>query len=351
MASPPVLDIESLVAPIPGDDPAGGPVPLPLRETLDLARKEIDPADFDAADPARPTEMKRADWPGIIERTEQTLTESSKDLMIVARLTEALVKTHGFAGLRDGFALFHRLIAECWDRLRPVIEEPDDLEARAAAFNWLDDTDRGARFPITLRQATILTGPKGPISWMEWSYARSGKGKITGDDFEQSVTAMTRADCLTVFEDIDAAVQELQKLMELLNGRMGNLAPGMTMLRQAVFDCRTLAQQILDRKPAAEELAAEEGAAEGAEGGGGGGGGGPSVSRSMNSRADVYRRLAEAADVLEKLEPHSPIPYIIRRAVTLGELPFPKLAKALISDAAVLYDLGRNLGISNLHEQ
>ena len=326
MASPPVIDIESLLAPIPGDDPAGGPVPLPLRETLDLARKEIDPADFDASDPARPTEMKRADWPGIVERTEQTLIESSKDLMIVARLTEALVKTHGFAGLRDGFALFHRLIAECWDRLRPVIEEPDDLEARASAFNWLDDTDRGARFPITLRQATILTGPKGPISWMEWSYARSGKGKITGDDFEQSVTAMTRDDCLTVFEDIDAAVQELQKLMELLNGRMGNLAPGMTMLRQAIFDCRTLAQQILDRKPAAEELA-EEGSAEAAEGGGSAGGGGPSVSRSMNTRADVYRRLAEAADVLENSSRTAPSPTSSAAPSRSASFPSPSLPR------------------------
>ena len=130
MSSPFILDIESLLAPIPGDEPAGSGVPLPVREELDRDRKEVNPDDFDAQDPMRPEEAKHADWPRIIDICQEILVESSKDLMIVARLTEALVKLHGFAGLRDGLTLFHRLIDEAWDRLRPVIEEPDDLEAR-----------------------------------------------------------------------------------------------------------------------------------------------------------------------------------------------------------------------------
>ncbi len=40
-----------------------------------------------------------------------------------------------------------RLVSECWDRLQPAIESEDDLEVRAAPFYWLDEADRGARFP------------------------------------------------------------------------------------------------------------------------------------------------------------------------------------------------------------
>ena len=68
-------------------------------------------------------------------------------LLIAARLTKALVKVHGFAGLRNGLHLFRLLAEQGWDRLLPAIEEEDDLEVRAARFNWLDDKDRGARFP------------------------------------------------------------------------------------------------------------------------------------------------------------------------------------------------------------
>jgi predicted component of type VI protein secretion system len=65
----------------------------------------------------------------------------------------------------------------------------------------------------------------------------------------------------------------------------------------------------------------------------------------MASRADVYQRLAEAADLLEQLEPHSPIPYLIRKAVELGGLPFPLLMRALIRDDNVLMEMHRELGI------
>jgi type VI secretion system protein ImpA len=45
------------------------------------------------------------------------------------------------------------------------------------------------------------------------------------------------------------------------------------------------------------------------------------------------------------MEPHSPIPYLIRRAVDLGAMPFPLLMKALISDAKALDEMNRGLGI------
>src|SRR5688572_26238662 len=101
--SPAVLsDLESLLAPIPGGDPAGQPVSFVLRQKLDAARKSINPADFSPTDPLRPAEAKPADWPEIVRLTQDILVEQSKDLMTAARMTEGLTKLHGFAGLRDG---------------------------------------------------------------------------------------------------------------------------------------------------------------------------------------------------------------------------------------------------------
>ena len=54
------------------------------------------------------------------------------------------------------------------------------------------------------------------------------------------------------------------------------------------------------------------------------------------------------ADALGKLEPHSPIPHIIHRAIALGQLSFPELMKELITDMAVLDEMSRNLGIKEL---
>src|SRR4051794_20424673 len=122
MAEGPLIAIDELLAPIPGDDPAGEPVPFPERTELDEMRKEINPDDFDPKDPLRPAEARKADWKGIVRRASDGLKNSSKDLLLGARLVEALTKLAGYAGYADGAVLMRRLVEDCWDRVHPKID-------------------------------------------------------------------------------------------------------------------------------------------------------------------------------------------------------------------------------------
>src|SRR5271163_4121968 len=88
MASPPLLDLDALLAPIAADKPAGDPLPFSVRAKLDELRKEIDPNQFDPDDPLRPEAPKKADWLGIIRTAQDALTKKSKDLLVAVRLTE-----------------------------------------------------------------------------------------------------------------------------------------------------------------------------------------------------------------------------------------------------------------------
>src|SRR5262249_4833041 len=155
---------------------------------MEEARKEIDPADFDADDPLRPTEAKKADWKGIARLATKTLTESSKDLLVAARLTEALTKVHGFAGLADGLQLMRGLMDECWDRLHPSIED-GDLDVRAGPFNWLDEDGRGARFPYTLRTVPLFQGDGAWYSLSDWKNIQEKKGNVQRIEFEAAMNA------------------------------------------------------------------------------------------------------------------------------------------------------------------
>jgi type VI secretion system protein ImpA len=343
MSSPSLLDFEALIAPIPGDHPAGSSVPFAVREKLEECRKEVDPNDFAPNDPLRPESFQKANWAGVLRLAQETLTETSKDLLVAARLTEALVKEHGFAGLRDGLHLLRELTARCWDRLNPIIESEDDLEIRAAPFFWLDEADRGARFPNTLRMLPMVRSADGEFAWHQWKEAQSGKGKVTPAVIEQAVEATPREHCQTMVEDLTESWQELDALTQDLNAKLGQYAPSFSGLRQALGECRALAQQILQRKgPDLSQVGA--GAEEG----------GPSapsdgtasfVGQQVSSRAQVYQQLAEAAALLQRLEPHSPIPYLIKHAVELGAMPFPELMKRLIRDSDVLMMMNRELGI------
>lgn len=337
MASGPFVDIASLLAPIPGDSPAGAyPIPFDFRQKLDEARSEVLPDPDDRMAP----EPKKADWPGAAKAAQQVLKEVSKDLLTAARLTEALAKQHSFAGLRDGLRLMREMVEQCWDRLNPPIED-GDVEVRSGPFYWLDDAVRGAKFPTTLKLLPLLAGVERSYSWQDWRDSQDGKGSVSREEFEKAILNATREQCETVATALDEVSTEAYQLVQALAPKLGQSAPGLGSMRQVIEDCRRLAHQILERKPKpVEETPVSEG---------GGGGAGPAADGSprgaMRTRAEVFRQLAQAANVLKELEPHSPIPYLIERAVTLGHLSYPDLMKVLVRDVNVLSELNRELGI------
>lgn len=369
MSTPALIDIESLLEPIPGDDPAGKAVPFATREIFDKARKEVNPDSFDADDPLRPKDIVRADWGLIVEKAQEVLTESTKDMLTAARLTEALVKLHGeelrgFAGLRDGLQLMRRMLEECWDRIYPPIEEEGDEEIRAAAFSWLDDADRGARFPLTLRTTPLVSFEGQGFSWKAWKDSnqpaekpdQSGENENqeeTKDTFRKAVEETPRETCQTVADDLAECLTEIVELDRVLEERLATFAPSISNLRQAIYDCDILAKQILEQKgPATAE--ADEASFSDNSGGEDSGVTGSQLQTArpaMNSRAQVYQTIAEAAKVLRQLEPHSPIPFMLERAVELGGLTFPELMKVIIRNPEVLSVLGRELGIRGMSEE
>jgi type VI secretion system protein ImpA len=351
MSSQPLLDFDALVAPIPGDNPAGTRDLSLVRTQLDELRKEINPDAYAKNDPQRPEAAKKADWKGIIKLTQDVLHSTTKDYLIATRLTEALVKDRGFPGLTAGLRLLRLLTEQCWDRMHPEITEEDDIDTRARRFDWLDDADRGAWFPSTLRLVPMMPpGPEG-YGWQHWKDAQEKKSGITGVDIEKAIQTCSRDACESLVEDLNQSWQELELLSQALNAKMKteakNYAPGLTGIRGALVDCRTLAQQILQKKggpkkgpePAAASTPdAEAGAAGSAE-------------PKMETRAEIYARVAEAAAKLQQIEPHSPIPYLLNRAVELGSLSFPDLMKSLILNPDVLKLMNRELGIKEPPEK
>ena len=345
MPSPPFLDFDVLTAPIAGPNPAGDPVPFTTRKKLDDARKEVNPSRLCADDPLRPEQPVPADWPGIERLATATLTETSKDLLVAARLTEALVKQYGFGGLRDGLHLLNLLVTDCWDRINPVIED-GDLEVRAAAFNWLDDELRGSRFPNTMRTVPLVSVEAGGYGWQQWRESQETNSKISRDALDKAIAATPREFCQVAADDLAQSEEELTRLVETLNEKMGEAAPGLVTVKKALADCQALAGQILERKGPAPVSAPEPeespGAAEGEAGPSDGKA--PVVKRAL-TREDVYAQLADVAALLMRLEPQSPVVYLVQRAVKLSQLPFPQLMKVLIRDASVLGELNRDLDL------
>ena len=73
--------------------------------------------------------------------------------------------------------------------------------------------------------------------------------------------------------------------------------------------------------------------------------GGPALDLpigSISSRAEAYRALSAAADYLTAVEPHSPAPYLVRRAIKWGRMSLAELLRELLrnnSDLPTVYNL------------
>src|SRR5262249_43100147 len=146
---------------------------------------------------------------------KDTLTGASKDLLVAARLTEALTIEHGFAGLRDGLDLLGRLADQCWDRIYPLIEEGETADVREGPFRWLNQETYGAMFPRTVRETPFFkVGGTGYI-YAHWQQSDK-RGK-----FEAALMDATEQEIRTVAEDLAAAKEKLEHLAKVLDEKMG----------------------------------------------------------------------------------------------------------------------------------
>ncbi|HXZ06523.1 MAG TPA: hypothetical protein VEI25_00550, partial [Paraburkholderia sp.] len=57
----------------------------------------------------------------------------------------------------------------------------------------------------------------------------------------------------------------------------------------------------------------------------------PVAPAMPQSREEAYKQLALIADYLGRYEPHSPVPYMILRALEWGSKPLPVLLRELVS--------------------
>jgi type VI secretion system protein ImpA len=332
------LDLAALTGPIPGDYPGGISLPYDIKDQLDQMRKEVDPDSFAADDPLRPSEFKKADWTGIIKIGSKTLTQTSKDLQVATRMVEALTRVDGFKGLGDGLELLVSLVENAWDRLVPVIDDPSDMDIRSAPFDWLSDPDRGARFPSTVSSIPLLDGAK---DFPEMGLAQLKQNQSGGSASMDQVLAGTPLEKLQDrFTLVTRAKDCLNSLVEKLSEKLKDLAPSMGQLRTVLDQCSTLLGQIIARKSPPTGSAQNDGQGSASDSNTSTSGGTPALTRDR-----AYQMMSQAADILSAIEPHSPVPYLVRRAVQLGRLPFPELIQAFVREQNVLETMFRELGI------
>jgi type VI secretion system protein ImpA len=341
------LQFDRLLTPIDGVSPAGDSRAYAhrLREQLQELRREDDPTAYDEA--TRPDTWKHADWEGVLELAEAALHHESKDLRVACHLAEALVHLDGLGGLQQSLQLIRRLSEEGWDRLNPPLED-DDLDARAAPLaNMLDDPDRGLCFPNLIRELPLIGAGDRSLSFVQWKRLRaSGEGDALSH-CNQILQESDPQQLDIAFGQAANCLDELKALRAVLDQKLGHHAPGFIHLEEAISDCHRLVglalQEVGGSSTAPGEVTAEEippatettnqGLAK------------VNARQMLEGRKAAYQQIEQAANFLCQVEPHSPVPYLVKRAVELSKLPFPQMIRCLVREESILSEMYRELGI------
>lgn len=284
-------------------------------------------------------ELKQANWQQVAELCAGGLAGQSKDLQLAVWLLEAQVQRFGMAGLAPSLLLIDQLCQHYWQDLHPQ----QDMDYRNNILSWANSKLQPLLFTLPLSS----TG-RDEISWEdlenatrnEQIRAANPRERLEGlsmNDCQHAMSATDTQYLVDQFDALDAALVMLDQLTQTLDSAMQDDAPSLQGLTQLLEQIGQFLYSELQKRgfnfdqPSAadvvpinsvEQQPQQNGAA-------------PAMAQAAPvadagaSRTEAYAQLSEIAEYLAHLEPHSPVPYLLKRMVEWGNMTTSELYEQL----------------------
>ena len=307
--------------------------------------------------------LKKVNWRDVEELCLKALTQESKDLQIMVWLSEAWFYLHRLKGMQASLQCFTGLCTSYWDALYPQPRQ-EDMDFRFVPFEWMDD-----KLVIQLRLYAItspLEPQKKSYSLLDWRTATKLAG-LTGQEKEKEEQRLSQnghatldqfnssrdATPTTYFQNLrnqsQSIVDQIQKLNELLvkknlknrvvfhhiKEEFKNIMSFIDLVlnkREVASDTSLLSTsssseiivlQDLDKKTAQALAPIQHNSVVMVP---------QPATLQISNREDAYMILDQIATYLATVEPHSPTPLLIRRAIAWGKMSLTEVLQELIQD-------------------
>jgi type VI secretion system protein ImpA len=323
--------LENLLDPIDAGNPAGYSVKgNGVYNTIQNARREDD-----ASLPLGPWEhkLKRADWPVVSRVATEALCSKSKDLQVAVWLLEAQVHQHGFVAVAPGLLLIDGLLRTYWHELYPRDAESGG-EHRANILRSLNN-----KLPMVLKQlALTCSGTQTDYRLIDWELAlhqerlaaSTASATETDNDVPdlKTIGAAMAATPLAWYQQLHQqlrdAISLIDRLREAVDFHFAEHEPSFSTLSGLLCQLESLIDSELRRRGVkvvgessfsgeSEGASALSLAVEVSHGAG-------SALSAIGDRQQAYAQLEQLAEALLLMDPHSPAPYLVRRAIEWGRL-------------------------------
>ncbi len=341
------IDLEALLTPIAGDSPAGRN--LEYEDVYRQIRALRNPGELEEPSPE--------DWMKVIRIAAEALEMESKDLQLSIWLLEALTHADSFAGTAAGLDLTRRIAEEFWDGCFPEIDTEDDEEPlayRAGPLEWIS-----GKLPSILKGLPLCAQEYGLVHY-EVTQASSDvrqafveQGWPDSEQFSKALESEGLARLESTLAAVTSALACLDQLESMTDKRFvekreaasGSIVEDPILsfsgVREVLEECRWLVEKfakpkrttLVEEKPSDELVQAEPseqrpqpapqqlpqpepvGQQEDSSSA-------DRVSAEPVGEEDARQRVFLCADYLRQNSPYHPAPFIIKRAIALGDALF-----------------------------
>ncbi len=226
-------------------------------------------------------------WRSVRENSEKLLAGKSKDLLVAAYHAVARMQLEGYTGLAEGLEMISGMCQTFWDGLFPELKR---MRARESALEWMIDRVN--------RQLEASGGGSDPTGVKRAAEAMNSVANFVNSKLE-------------------APNPQLDGLVRALNGAATS-------------------------GPSTEVGVSSGGSGQAANTSAPAQGGtvGP-----ISNRKQAFERLREVAEFLRRTEPHSPVSYLVQRAVKWGDMRLEDVLMELVKNEDVRRNLFETLGV------
>lgn len=368
MTAAQAIDIDALLAPVseelpggtdPRADDSANSLYYQVKDARNAARaRERSAVEADSVSPE--------EWDTVVTAASELLSQGGKDFEVAAWLVEALVRTAGLGGLRDGLAVIVGIANDFWDSSFPELDE-DGIEGKLAAVAALSGVGAPGTLAQPLRLLPLTHGTLASHSL--WSYeqaselqkitdeerlqARVDAGAVTMEQFTRSVDETPASDLALTASLVTDCEQALAAMSAAFDAIAPAEAPSVSGLRDLLAQIGSAIRYFAaDKLTLASDEMAVEGSVEEPIGT-------PDDTAAVDaaptrrvggyvSREQALAELLRIAAYFRRTEPHSPISYTLQEASRRARMSLPELLTELADDPTYVQQMLRAAGIGEI---
>ena len=364
-------NIGTLIAPIDGSHHGVGEDLMfdPRIDAIVAARQEDDPL---LAQGNWVTELKVADWGFVKNQCAELLSDTSKDMKLALWYVDALSHTDHLVGISQGLSLLQALNDEYWLTMYPPLDgEEDSMDIRAGLLSWFVKA-----LTDDIKQLSLADTKTESYDYNYYLTARDHdkqrqqnpdsetSNHLTLSDYNHAIKNSSEAWQQALMSNLNKVTEQWQDLTDQLNDLMGMDAPVFAPVTDLLVALTQHLRPLIPEYADTTNSISQEGVADtvGSEGDNESTmlDGNKSLASTKNviltdfnpsnrdhqsNRRQALKLLAQIQEYFATNEPHSPVTFLLGRAIDWADMPLDQWLAHIIKNEDQLSMISDMVGI------